>query len=1379
MAELSGTGGSINLGSGGRLTTGVLSAGASTATVITGNGNFTVDAGALSFTLRGNNTYTGTTTVSSGLLVVGDGTTNGSLGSGNVVNNGARAFNRSDIVTVANAISGSGAVRQAGPGTTILTGSNSYSGGTTVSNGTLQGTTSSLQGAITNNANVTFDQASNGTYTGAMSGAGAVTVTGGGTVTFSGANSYDGGTTVSGGSTLQGTTTSLQGDITNNATVAFNQATNGTYAGTMSGSGAVTVSGGGTVTFSRANTYGGATTIDSGTLALTGNASLASSSGVTVAGGATFDVTGNTSFTTIRNLAGAGTVQINNRLIVSSASGTFAGVIAGSNPATSGLTVAGGGTFTLTGTNTYVGLTQIDAGTTLALSGSGSIASASLIALAGSATFDISQKTSDVSVDGLAGGGTVSLGSRTLTSISGSSFSGVIQDGGIGGGTGGSLIVSGAGGQNLGGVNTYTGSTTVTAGGLLVLSGNGSIASSSGLNLSGAGAQLDISGANGNVTIKDLTGVAGSIIQTGTNFLVVGTANSTTFAGVIDDSSAVGGGLIKQGSGTLTLSGANLYTGGTQLNAGTLAIANNSALGTGGLTFAAGTTLQAVAPGLSIGNAMTLAASSAIDTQENILVLSGVLSGGASTKIGNGTLVLSGVNTYTGGATVSAGTLQGTTDSLRGNILNNAAVSFAGGGTYAGNMSGIGSLTKVGPGTLVLTGSNSYSGGTMVTDGTLQGTTWSLQGTIVNNATVAFSQASTGTYAGNMSGTGGVTIGGGGTVIYTGNNTYTGGTSIAAGSTLQLGNGTAAGGSLVGNIANNGLLVFDQPMAATYGGVMSGSGGFTLQQGIVTVTGNNTYTGATMVNGGMLVVNGSLASAVTLNNGSTLGGTGNIGALVANNAIIAPGNSIGTLTVNGNFSQTGGTYVVEANAAGQSDRINATGTATINGGTVQVAAASGSYANSTTYTILNATGGVSGAYSNVTSNFAFLTPSLTYNVNNVLLTLALQGAAFSGFGGNTGNQRAVGSALDQSYTSATGDFATVIGALAGLNTQQGPYALNQISGQPYADFGTFNVANNALFMNALGQQMAQAREGARGGSGSGQRQALAEACDIAACDGASPFSVWGSVLGGVGSVQGNGNSSTFTYNVGGAAAGIDYRVSPSVLVGIGAGYSSGTQWVDSFQGKGLSNSVSVAAYASFTQWGAYLDALAGYAYSNNQLQRQISIPNLQPRTANGSTGANQFLAQAEAGYKIGLYAPAAASITPFARFQTSSINQAAFNEWGANSLSLNVAQQTTTSVRTVLGAELAAAIGSMDLGLRLGWLHEYADTARPVTAAFAGAPSANFTVYGATPQRDAAVIGFQASATVATATQLYLRYDGDIGSGTDNHALNVGLRLSW
>ena len=348
---------------------------------------------------------------------------------------------------------------------------------------------------------------------------------------------------------------------------------------------------------------------------------------------------------------------------------------------------------------------------------------------------------------------------------------------------------------------------------------------------------------------------------------------------------------------------------------------------------------------------------------------------------------------------------------------------------------------------------------------------------------------------------------------------------------------------------------------------------------------------------------------------------------MVNAGTLAPGNSIGLLTVNGNFAQVGGVYQVEANAAGQADRINVGGAAAIQGGTVQVLAQPGSYANSTTYTILRATGGVSGTYAGVTSNFAFLTPTLSYDANDVFLTLALQGNAFTSFSGITPNQKAVGTALNQSFANASGDFATVLGVIAGLNTVQGPQALNTISGEPYADFGTLNTNSSMMFMNALGQQMANAR----GASAAGQRQALAQACEVESCDGVGPLSAWFSALGGLGSVLGDTNASTLTYNFGGAAAGIDYRLDPRFLIGLGVGYTRGTQWVNTFMGQGWSDSVSVAAYGSFTQGGLYVDALAGYGYFNNQLQRQILIPGLQQRTATGSTGANQFLGQIEIG----------------------------------------------------------------------------------------------------------------------------------------------------
>ncbi len=565
--------------------------------------------------------------------------------------------------------------------------------------------------------------------------------------------------------------------------------------------------------------------------------------------------------------------------------------------------------------------------------------------------------------------------------------------------------------------------------------------------------------------------------------------------------------------------------------------------------------------------------------------------------------------------------------------------------TLAADVSGPGALSKAGSGTLILTGTNTYAGGTAVNAGTLQigngGTSGSIAGNVTDNGTLAFNRSNALIFGGVISGSGAVQQLGPGTTTLTAANTYAGGTVVNAG-TLQLGAGAslAAAGALTVNggtfnlngnnqtvgalsgtggaiLLGSGTLTAGDASSTALAAAISGSGSFVKQgSGTLTLSGASNFTGGTTLNAGVLVVNGSLTSGVTVN-GGMLRGTGTVGNVVASGGVVAPGNSIGTLTVSGNFVQSGGSiYQVEVNAAGQNDRINVAGTATISNATVQVLAQSGSYARNTTYTILNATGGVSGTYTGVSSNFAFLTPTLTYDANNVFLNLFQSSSAFAA-GAQTPNQYAVGMALDQANPTATGDFGAVLNAMSVLSTQQGPAALNAISGQQYADFGTMNVQSGALFMNAVGQQMAVARGAAGGG---GQRQALAQACEVESCETASPWGVWASALGGLGTVAGNGNSSTLTYNFGGGAAGVDYRLDPRFLIGLGAGYVAGNQWVDSFMGRGWTDSVSVMAYGSFTQAGFYADALAGYAYSGNQMQRQIVIPGLQPRTANGSTG---------------------------------------------------------------------------------------------------------------------------------------------------------------
>ena len=777
--------------------------------------------------------------------------------------------------------------------------------------------------------------------------------------------------------------------------------------------------------------------------------------------------------------------------------------------------------------------------------------------------------------------------------------------------------------------------------------------------------------------------------------------------------------------GTGSSAGGMLGSGGTFLatSNGALSCAGSSATVAGG-------TILVGAGSLTMNTPLVLAAAGGtIDTNGNNTVLSGAISGaGGLTKTGLGVLTLSGLGTYTGATLVNMGTLQA---GIANAFSASSAYTVASGAVLGlnGFSQTIGSLAGTGAVTL---------GGATLTTGN-------------DNTSTTFS--------GVMSGAGGLAKTGSGTLTLAGTNVFTGGTVLNAG-------GLVVSGSLASGVTvNAGTLAVTGSVAGT---VVQNAGSTTLIGGSL---------GGFTMNGGTASLNGTVTGATVVSAG-TLGGNAGFGSLTVNGGTLAPGNSIGTFTVAGNFAQSGGIYQVEVNNVGQSDKIAVAGTAAISSGsTVQALAQPGNYGRSTTYTILTANGGVSGTYSGVTSNFAFLTPSLSYDANDVFLTLSMAENAFS-FGGRTYNQRAVGRTLDQTFNQASGDYATVLNAIAGLGTANGPQTLDMISGQNYAGFGNAMVQGAQLFMSNFAN-----RAGSR--SGGGTKIALAEACDVA-CDTTTPgvWGAWGGAVGGTGTIAGNDNAGTFTYSVGGFSGGLDRRFGDNFLAGVTVGYQTGGQWTGGFDGRSVTDAVQAGLYGSFIQGPVYVDALAAYAYSANQLWRPINIAGLQPRTAYGQAGANQFLGQIESGWRFDLGGAPGYFVTPFALLQGSTATQNGLTETGAQSLNLSVAQQTTSSLRTIFGAQLGAA---MDMGLRdriaaqlrFGWSHEYSDTARPVTASFAGAPTVPFTVFGAAPTRDGAVVGFSVSTAIAEAMGVYLRYEGNIAGQDSSHALTAGLRMTW
>ncbi|HUO97137.1 MAG TPA: autotransporter domain-containing protein [Rhizomicrobium sp.] len=1320
------------------------------------------------------------------------------------------------------------------------------------------------------------------TMSGKFTGTGGLTfadTVGGGVVTLTNSgNTYSGTTTVNSGATLAlgdtgtltdsalvdngtfdvsattsgGAVLSLSGSgsvVLGNESLALTTAA-GTFSGTISGTGGLTITAG-TETLTAANTYTGITTISGGTLILKGSGSVANSGSVTANG--TFDIS-QTSGASVVSLSGVGIVQLGaNTLTITSASGSFTGVIegtggvvltggeqylSGANTFTGGATVTGGilhvgsptiayniadsatfsfyssnaiamtgvvsgtgavtvdggGAVTISTVQTYTGPTSIANGR-LSLSGTGSIASSSSVAVSG--TLDISATTAGASIASLSGNGTVQLGTQTLTIANGAgNFAGTIS------GTGD--IVVAAGNQTFSGSGAYTGS-TIISGGTLTLQPGSTFADSSFLDNS----TLDVSVASTSsvspyVTIGSLGG-SGSVTL-GSHTLILANAGDT-FSGTIS-----GGGNLTIDGGTETLTGANTYTGATTVSAGKLILSGAGSLAPAGSIEVDGafdvhaiSASSVTLAGLSGTGTVTLGAKNLIVT-DSTGVFSGVIGGTGGLTVTGGTLVLSGNNTYTGPTTISGGTLQlgdsGPSGSIAGDVLDKGTLAFSRSDSniFSGVISGTGAVVQV-EGTTILTANNTYSGGTTITSGTLQigngaAAGW-ISGNVVDNGTLAFARSDATTFGGMISGTGSVSALTG-TVALTAVEQYTGATAIASGATLKLtgggsiaassgvaANGTfdvsaAAAGPQVGSLSGGGSVVLGSNTltvtngSGNFSGAISGAGGLVVTGGTQTLSGTNTYTGTTTVSGGGLKVDGSISAshAVVVNSGGTLGGNGTVSAVTVNNGgTLTPGETgAGTLTVQNSVTFNSGSNYVVTVASASSAALHATGAAQL-GGTLSIASADGTYLLGQKMTVLTADAGVANTFtlapdSETIHAGADYASKLTYDAKNVYLEIDLANLAPLLPDGATKNQASVVAGIDTAI-SAGSALPPAFQNLGNLTSSELAADATQLSGEIGGVLPQIGISAFSTFIDAMSDHLADSRTGA----------------------GAPPGrpDVWLNGFGGTYNVLAASAASgahTLKSNEVGFVAGANWALSPHFTLGGAVSMGRTDFHLAGTIGKGNSTAIQAGLYG-LIQYSRHFYGSFAAALTTNSMKTQRVLTVSGTDDLSGKLTGMVYGGRYETGVMLNW-------LTPYVAVQDAFSSLPGYSEKapsGSDMFALHYASRSLNTGRFEVGFRQDTAVdftprwlltpdGTLHLTDKLAWAHGFGGDTQ-TRAAFVSVDSSDFTFVHAAPDKDGGLVSLGAELVFNGGLYLNAHFDGAFSQRAQSYTGFAGVGYTW
>ncbi|WP_240780372.1 autotransporter outer membrane beta-barrel domain-containing protein [Serratia proteamaculans] len=545
---------------------------------------------------------------------------------------------------------------------------------------------------------------------------------------------------------------------------------------------------------------------------------------------------------------------------------------------------------------------------------------------------------------------------------------------------------------------------------------------------------------------------------------------------------------------------------------------------------------------------------------------------------------------------------------------------------------------------------------------------------------------------------------------------------------------------------------------------ISGHGGLTKQGiGTLVLTGNNSYAGPTLINQGLLAINGSVTSDVTVQNAGVLGGSGTVGSLTARSGgTVAPGNSIGTLNVTRNVSfEPGSRYAVEVVPNGQSDRIQSSGSATIGGGEVAVLLENSTNLLSQSevrsllgqqYNILTAQQGISGQFASVAPNYLFLGTGLTYQPNQVTLNVGRNDTSFASVAA-TQNERAVAAAAD-ALAAGNPVYESILNA---GSTGEARQAFRQLSGQIHADIASAQVNDSRYLRDALNSRLRQA-------------EGLATSPDIKADDDGG---TWAQLLGAWDHASGDANATGYQASTYGVLVGLDSALADDWRLGVATGYTR-TSLDGGYGSNADSDNYHLAVYGGKQFGELALRAGGGYTWHRFDTSRSVNYGMQSDReTAKYSARTEQVFA--EAGYSV---KADWVNLEPFANLAYINFQNNGISEDGGAAALHGDKQHTDATVSTLgLRADTewqASKTTSVALRSELGWQHQYGDLDRGTGLRFNGGTSP-FVVNSVSASRDGAVLKASAEVAVNNNTTLSLGYGGLLSQNYQDNSVNAGF----